>query len=870
MTQKPTEEASQKATPFDFEFGGLSPKQRFLELVNNQAKFEKASSSAARDSGFVCLVRAEGQETPSLRGLQDLCHGEEQRWNQCYSLRYRIEAPSGFGTLIYALMHDLWSMASESKGVQSLHGVRNPDSMEPTSTDTPGWGEFVDALRENPYVTKFSLESFEEEFEVRETVMGILSKILASEHLIPAGHRFLAFCEFENSTDNESWSKILKYLDKKLPERFGFVFSGLPDDLSFEIDGVATEVIGFAADDPLVRQESGEPTAQLFQISGLSSDRPAGQDDLGVQRYAESLAKFILHPDTRPLTIGIHGPWGKGKTSFMGFIEQDLVREVCAGSDSGTLADLQSKDQRLADNRMELEQAQDALRRLPGNGAPADEAAERARVRDLQRARERALAEREAAWKAVVKRSEEGVVCVNFNAWRFEDSQQIWAGLASVIVDRFEASLTTFEKLRMRLIYIWRARRIEAWRALIEMGLAAVLGLVLLLTLGESELLTFTGQDAVSKALLVLAGPVSVFLLVAWRLRGLIRPLGQRVMEYAQLPDYREQRGFQHKVLDDIRAVADTLRQFKRAEPKIVIFIDDLDRCSDDKIMEILQAINLVLAESRFYVVMGVDTTMLFRAIQAHYRKAHGGQTDPGGFARRYLRKIIQLSFHLPDSADTQRSAFIESLFSAAARGSTADPAREASAQESAGDLPPLEVDLATLREADPVPLEQVTDTAAELQAFKDFAGFIEDNARETKRLVNVHRLVKILLQEANQGWSQERQRRLVRWLVFCSAWPELIDEALRHAKKHPDAGDVFAELTEEEPPYRPASWIAAERADLRQFASDPLDAPIAASVLSEDRALFLAAKIAELVQDSGSLAAEPDSPEPPSLGPDS
>ncbi|MEQ8651812.1 MAG: P-loop NTPase fold protein [Kiloniellales bacterium] len=870
MTQKPTEEASQKATPFDFEFGGLSAKQRFLELVNNQAKFEKASSSAARDSGFVCLVRAEGQDTPSLRGLQDLCHGEEQRWNQCYSLRYRIEAPSGFGTLAFALLWDLFSMMDDPIAWDRVFGTPGPLEPDPADSALPNWDRFAEKLRSS------GLRSLVEEmpkgqgFVLREEWLDAIWKIFAGDDVIQTGQRFLVFCEFEGTAEPDQWDALLAYLDGRLPERFGFVFSGLPDDLSFEIDGVATEVIGFAADDPLVRQESGEPTAQLFQISGLSSDRPAGQDDLGVQRYAESLAKFILHPDTRPLTIGIHGPWGKGKTSFMGFIEQDLVREVCAGSDSGTLADLQSKEQRLADNRMELEQAQDALRRLPGNGAPADEAAERARVRDLQRARERALAEREAAWKAVVKRSEEGVVCVNFNAWRFEDSQQIWAGLASVIVDRFEASLTTREKLRMRLIYIWRARRTEAWRALIEVGLAAVLGLVLLLTLGESELLTFTGQDAVSKVLLVLAGPVSVFLLVAWRLRGLIRPLGQRVMEYAQLPDYREQRGFQHKVLDDIRAVADTLRQFKRAEPKIVIFIDDLDRCSDDKIMEILQAINLVLAESRFYVVMGVDTTMLFRAIQAHYRKAHGGQTDPGGFARRYLRKIIQLSFHLPDSADTQRSAFIESLFSAAARGSTADPAREASAQESAGDLPPLEVDLTTLREADPVPLEQVTDTAAELQAFKDFAGFIEDNARETKRLVNVHRLVKILLQEANQGWSQERQRRLVRWLVFCSAWPEMIDEALRHAKKHPDAGDVFAELTEEEPPYRPASWIAAERADLRQFASDPLDAPIAASVLSEDRALFLAAKIAELVQDSGSLASEPDSPEPPSLEPDS
>lgn len=846
MTQR--EKASQKEATIDVDLeDNRSGRERFLELVNNQAKFEKASSSVARDSGFVCLVRVEGQETPSLSGLQDLCHSEEQRWNQCHSLRYRIEAPNGFGTLAFVLLCDLFLLLEDPINWDRAFGSPGPDLQD---SGLPNWERFAENLRKSGFRSLVDQMPKGQGFVLREEWADSIWKIFADDVVVPTGQRFLVFCEFEETAQPGQWDAVLAYLDGRLPERFGFVFSGLPSGLTFEINSGTTEVIGFSADDPLVRQRGAtdEATAQLFQISGLSSDRPAGQDDLGVRRYAESLAKFILHPDTRPLTIGIHGPWGKGKTSFMGFIEQDLVREVCASGDPLALTDLQKHDQRLADNRIAIEQAQDTLRRKP-----VDEEAQRNTIKTLQRERERALADREAAWKAVIKRSEEGVVCVNFNAWRFEDSQQIWAGLASVIIDRFEASLTWFEKLRLRWIYLWRARRAEAWRAVIEVGLALVLGLLLWLLLNESAFLGLADKDGLAKTLISLIGP---FLIVAWRLHGLIRPLGQRVMEYAQLPDYREQRGFQHKVLDDIREVADTLRQFKRAEPKIVIFIDDLDRCSDDKIMEILQAINLVLAESRFYVVMGVDTTMLFRAIQSHYRKAHGGQTDPDGFARFYLRKIIQLSFHLPDSADTQRSAFIDSLFSSAARGKVEVVETGTAKEVAEGALPPLPVDVTSLREADPVPLEQVTDTPAELQAFKDFSAFIEDNARETKRLVNVHRLVKILLQEANQGWSQERQRRLVRWLVFCSAWPELIDEALRHAKKNPDAEDIFVESSAGDPPYQPAAWIGEADAKLRDFAGDPLDAPIAAAVLTDDRALFLAAKIAELVQDSGNLAA--------------
>ncbi len=861
MTQR--DKASQKERTIEVELEeNRSAKDRFLDLVNNRGKFEKSGVSQIRESGFICLVRVAGDEAPSLKGLQDLVHGSEQHWNRCYSLRYRIEAPNGFGTLVYALMRDLSALQEPVFDQNQILGL--PGAI-PAGTPSPteyGFEDFAQRLRTMAMRVASPTEGSVGEFSLDEALLANLFGLFALEDVLGTGERFLVFCEFEETAEPETWGRLFAFLKEKAPERFGFIFSGYPGEQSDKTDGVGTVEIAFAADDPLVAPQSQEPSAQLFQISGLSSDRPSGRDDLGVHRYAESLARFILHPDTQPLTIGIHGPWGKGKSSFMGFIEQELVREACPRTESDPLTRLQKRDQDLIENQEALALAQGRLR--DADDEARKEAAE-AVVRSLQAEREKQLDARQAAWKEVVKRSESRVVCANFNAWRFEDSKQIWAGLASIIIDRFEENLTRFEKLRLRLTYIWRARRVEARQAAIEIGLAGIIALALLLFMGSGEAAALAGKDAFSKILLTIAGPLAIFLLVAWRLHGLIRPLGQRVLEYAQLPDYKEQRGFQHKVLDDIRAVADTLRRFKRADPKIVIFIDDLDRCSDAKIMEILQAINLVLAESRFYVVMGVDTEMLFRAIQSHYKKAHGSEPDPDNFARRYLRKIIQLSFHLPDAGEAQRFSFIDSLFSATARGVApvqAQPGQDGkqeAGQEAA--LPPLPIDLSTLREVDPVPLEQVTDTPAELEAFKAFADFIEDNARETKRLVNVHRLVKILLQEANQGWSETRQRRLVRWLVFCSAWPGMIDEALGYASRTPDAEDIFT-LSLASEPYPLAPWINGQDEALEDFARNPRGAPIPAEALTQDRALFLAAKIAELVQDRGAMTSDEEDAE--------
>ena len=41
-----------------------------------------------------------------------------------------------------------------------------------------------------------------------------------------------------------------------------------------------------------------------------------GQDDLDISSYHEALVDFIKKTDT-PMTIGVQGEWGSGKTSLL-------------------------------------------------------------------------------------------------------------------------------------------------------------------------------------------------------------------------------------------------------------------------------------------------------------------------------------------------------------------------------------------------------------------------------------------------------------------------------------------------------------------------------------------------------------------------
>jgi len=93
------------------------------------------------------------------------------------------------------------------------------------------------------------------------------------------------------------------------------------------------------------------------------------------------------------------------------------------------------------------------------------------------------------------------------------------------------------------------------------------------------------------------------------------------------------------------KAVKAFLSEGKHKEDgKLVVFIDDLDRCLPENVIVVLEALKLFLVESQCVFVIGVDRTIVERAIQAHYN------VDPGILGKEYLDKIIQYPFNIPPS----------------------------------------------------------------------------------------------------------------------------------------------------------------------------------------------------------------------------
>ena len=204
---------------------------------------------------------------------------------------------------------------------------------------------------------------------------------------------------------------------------------------------------------------------------------------------------------------------------------------------------------------------------------------------------------------------------------------------------------------------------------------------------------------------------------------------------------------------------------------RIVLYIDDLDRCEPGRVVEVLQAVHLLLAFPLFAVVVAVDPRWLERSLYDKYLPDHRKLTDEQlaeeDFSpRNYLEKIFQIPFRLDPKLNGFK-AMVDGLTAgmveipaepvATGRNETSPSPVEQRAVNTGkpGETPPESAaspDLAAEpatdkaeRSQEPVkpPLDKLKLTPAEVEALKQVHPFIP-TPRALKRMLNVYLLVRL------------------------------------------------------------------------------------------------------------------------------
>jgi TolA-binding protein len=127
---------------------------------------------------------------------------------------------------------------------------------------------------------------------------------------------------------------------------------------------------------------------------------------------------------------------------------------------------------------------------------------------------------------------------------------------------------------------------------------------------------------------------------------------------------------------------------------RVILYIDDLDRCPADRVVEVLEAVHLLLAFKLFVVVVGVDSRWLLRSLERHYADQlsdRGGGVGPNdeeaywaSTPQNYLEKIFQVPFSIRPMG---QKAY-ENLITELSRHSTAGGSAGTPPAPSAGPAP--------------------------------------------------------------------------------------------------------------------------------------------------------------------------------------
>jgi len=316
------------------------------------------------------------------------------------------------------------------------------------------------------------------------------------------------------------------------------------------------------------------------------SDNETTLDLLGFKVHADLIRSVVTDPKLLPITIGIFGDWGGGKTSVMKMLQYNLA----------------------PDNFPE--------------GSPATTKLEK-------------------------------TVCLYLNGWLFEGYDDAKSALLSSVLFQLAEHKRFGPRIKEQAASLLAS---VDWMRLARFGFREIAFPTVLayLTGGTSVLPALAG---IAKSVLAVAKDDGGENEVKESkpdtgLSGILKP-GKTTTGPMDVRTFRDRFS---KMLRDTNIES------------LIVLIDDLDRCSPERIVDNLEAIKLFLSVEHTAFVIGADLRIVRHAISSIYNPEKiqaegediGSQTD---IITDYIEKVIQVPYRLPRLSPAEVETYMAMLF---------------------------------------------------------------------------------------------------------------------------------------------------------------------------------------------------------------
>lgn len=357
------------------------------------------------------------------------------------------------------------------------------------------------------------------------------------------------------------------------------------DKISYELDRLNAKIgeIYYKEEKELYKREYDEKIVN-YSKGSLISDLMNTEDLFNRKQRAETLAQYIIEKTTEtPFNVGIFARWGEGKTTFLNYLQQELVRL---------------------------------------NGKEKNKNNENYRT-----------------------------YVVNYDASEYEEKDKIWASIMRAMFLQYEKT-TWFPKFFYNLKKI-----LYNIKKFITYVVSYIVSLLIVCVLSASSLeILWNNWNSEWKIIAASGITIMAFIILVTKVllptvKVLLQsavPLSDKIVNNISLPNYVDKLGERENIKKDLSILVEAwLHRLKNNNKRIVLIIDELDRCSEKGIIEFFQSMQLFLKVPQIIIIFAIDQEYLKKALSNSFKITDKKELDE--FLLEYLDKYI----NMPISLDT-------------------------------------------------------------------------------------------------------------------------------------------------------------------------------------------------------------------------
>jgi Leucine-rich repeat (LRR) protein len=240
----------------------------------------------------------------------------------------------------------------------------------------------------------------------------------------------------------------------------------------------------------------------------------------------------------------------------------------------------------------------------------------------------------------------ERYIAVDFHAWKYQETPGLWAFVYLELRKAyFKEASGMWGRFVKWLKLHWGRGKLPKALAFAGVGIGVI---VLVHFLFGQKL------DSVVKDITVTAGVLASSLpLIKFLYDNYQNNAKQLFSEMSSSSSFESHLGLQHEIQEELKYLLETWLPHKKKDlskpnKRIFLFIDDIDRCSEDKIIQIVDYIRVLLhdaeVQSRITVLAAIDERILVHAIQNKYRKFIDNPDNDASYkelCREYMDKLF-------------------------------------------------------------------------------------------------------------------------------------------------------------------------------------------------------------------------------------